>query len=702
MAEQREMRKRTLGQALGLAAEVGISRFSEYVKRAEELDIPLSELFKRDRESKFTNKIDTKTYRLIGGNGMGKTERSVETIYKEIVAQGLNPRVYKEGIYPEDPEKDVLIVHITCTEEDIYRFTGIMHNTESDIPVVDADGVPEYEEDGSIKTRKAIQMKVPGAAEFQASKMFPFSVFIFDEPNRARPAAQAFLSGMYGGENVSGLKLSRGASLVIATQNSEDGMNAVRPADAAHRSKVITMMVRFSTEEYLEWAVKSGVHPAVQVFAQKNADLLESFKDSDVREAAPFTGRGLTEMSNFLYRIEEQEQRKRDAGLPTRTREELIDDISYYAEGAIGSHPDAETPLGEQFALLYVDEISSVIPAVKHVMTAPTDIGVATQFPIAYDIMSRSKKMSAFIPEEEKQRIRNYTALESAAAASRVDAFLMYVIREASEIMRSRDRFWLKAGVLVENARPLYEVAYNKLINMDFETFKAFTEHAAKNGLTVHSTTDTHMDGNNELKIAASNIALGGIAKYKKLFQEEPRLEKSQPTYDINKVNELGNLEKRGIMSRLREDILEKNDFLAKHCTRYLSNAVWNKIVGATATLDPATQGVLRQNIERVGQNWKEGEPYYDILSKSLGVETTPGQSIFTHLFDSSSVVIQQMALRSAKKEGGNNIYKVISDNMKYVKELNKTTQDVSVESFDELSNEEAEPDNETSGFELN
>lgn len=688
MPEQREMRKRTLGQALSLAAEVGISRFAEYVSRAEELDIPLAELFKRDRENKFTNKIDTKTYRLIGGNGMGKTERSVETIYKEIQAQGLNPRVYKEGIYPVDPEKDVLIVHITCTEEDIYRFTGIMHNTETDVPVLDEDGVPQYDEDGNIQTRKTIQMKVPGAAEFQASKMFPFSVFIFDEPNRARPAAQAFLAGMYGGENVSGLKLSRGASLVIATQNSEDGMNAVRPADAAHRSKVITMMVRFSSEEYLEWAVKSGVHPAVQVFAQKNGDLLESFKDSDVREAAPFTGRGLTEMSNFLYRIEEQEERKRVAGLPLRTREELLDDISYYAEGAIGSHPDAETPLGEQFALLYVDEISSVIPAVKHVMSSQINIGVDTKFPIAFDIMNRSKKMAAFIPDEEKQRIQNYTALESAAAASRVDAFLMYLVREASEIMRSRDRFWLKVGILTENAKPLYEAAYNKLKSMDYQSFERFSEHAAKNGLTVRKTVEAHTDGNNELKIAASNIALGGPSRYKTLFQEEAVIKKEQPSRDINRIDALNNIEKRGIMARLRENILEKDDFLAKHCTRYLSSAVWNKIVGATATLDPATQGVLRQNIERVGQNWKDGEPYYDVLSKSLGIQTTQNQSIFTHLFDSASVIIQQMALRSAKKEKGENIYTVISENMKYVKQLNESTRDVSIESFNSLDEE--------------
>lgn len=688
MPEQREMRKRTLGQALSLAAEVGISRFAEYVSRAEELDIPLAELFKRDRENKFTNKIDTKTYRLIGGNGMGKTERSVETIYKEIQAQGLNPRVYKEGIYPVDPEKDVLIVHITCTEEDIYRFTGIMHNTETDVPVLDEDGVPQYDEDGNIQTRKTIQMKVPGAAEFQASKMFPFSVFIFDEPNRARPAAQAFLAGMYGGENVSGLKLSRGASLVIATQNSEDGMNAVRPADAAHRSKVITMMVQFSSEEYLEWAVKSGVHPAVQVFAQKNGDLLESFKDSDVREAAPFTGRGLTEMSNFLYRIEEQEERKRVAGLPLRTREELLDDISYYAEGAIGSHPDAETPLGEQFALLYVDEISSVIPAVKHVMSSQINIGVDTKFPIAFDIMNRSKKMAAFIPDEEKQRIQNYTALESAAAASRVDAFLMYLVREASEIMRSRDRFWLKVGILTENAKPLYEAAYNKLKSMDYQSFERFSEHAAKNGLTVRKTVEAHTDGNNELKIAASNIALGGPSRYKTLFQEEAVIKKEQPSRDINRIDALNNIEKRGIMARLRENILEKDDFLAKHCTRYLSSAVWNKIVGATATLDPATQGVLRQNIERVGQNWKDGEPYYDVLSKSLGIQTTQNQSIFTHLFDSASVIIQQMALRSAKKEKGENIYTVISENMKYVKQLNESTRDVSIESFNSLDEE--------------
>ena len=688
MPEQREMRKRTLGQALSLAAEVGISRFAEYVSRAEELDIPLAELFKRDRENKFTNKIDTKTYRLIGGNGMGKTERSVETIYKEIQAQGLNPRVYKEGIYPVDPEKDVLIVHITCTEEDIYRFTGIMHNTETEVPVLDEDGVPQYDEDGNIQTRKTIQMKVPGAAEFQASKMFPFSVFIFDEPNRARPAAQAFLAGMYGGENVSGLKLSRGASLVIATQNSEDGMNAVRPADAAHRSKVITMMVQFSTEEYLEWAVKSGVHPAVQVFAQKNGDLLESFKDSDVREAAPFTGRGLTEMSNFLYRIEEQEERKRVAELPLRTREELLDDISYYAEGAIGSHPDAETPLGEQFAVLYVDEIRSVIPAVKHVMSSPISIGVDTEFPIAFDIMNRSKKMAAFIPDEEKQRIQNYTALESAAAASRVDAFLMYLVREASEIMRSRDRFWLKVGILTENAKPLYEAAYNKLKSMDYHSFERFSEHAAKNGLTVRKTVEAHTDGNNELKIAASNIALGGPSRYKTLFQEEAVIKKEQPSRDINRIDALNNIEKRGIMARLRENILEKDDFLAKHCTRYLSSAVWNKIVGATATLDPATQGVLRQNIERVGQNWKDGEPYYDVLSKSLGIQTTQNQSIFTHLFDSASVIIQQMALRSAKKETGKNIYTVISENMKYVKQLNESTRDVSIESFNSLDEE--------------
>ena len=119
-----------------------------------------------------------------------------------------------------------------------------------------------------------------------------------------------------------------------------------------------------------------------------------------------------------------------------------------------------------------------------------------------------------------------------------------------------------------------------------------------------------------------------------------------------------------------------------------MSSAVWNKIVGATATLDPATQGVLRQNIERVGQNWKDGEPYYDVLSKSLGIQTTQNQSIFTHLFDSASVIIQQMALRSAKKEKGENIYTVISENMKYVKQLNESTRDVSIESFNSLDEE--------------
>ena len=96
----------------------------------------------------------------------------------------------------------------------------------------------------------------------------------------------------------------------------------------------------------------------------------------------------------------------------------------------------------------------------------------------------------------------------------------------------------------------------------------------------------------------------------------------------------------------------------------------------------------MRQNIERVGQNWKDGEPYYDVLSKSLGIQTTQNQSIFTHLFDSASVIIQQMALRSAKKEKGENIYTVISENMKYVKQLNESTRDVSIESFNSLDEE--------------
>ena len=75
-------------------------------------------------------------------------------------------------------------------------------------------------------------------------------------------------------------------------------------------------------------------------------------------------------------------------------------------------------------------------------------------------------------------------------------------------------------GILTENAKPLYEAAYNKLKSMDYQSFERFSEHAAKNGLTVRKTVEAHTDGNNELKIAASNIALGGPSRYKTLFQE--------------------------------------------------------------------------------------------------------------------------------------------------------------------------------------
>ncbi|MDO4434617.1 MAG: hypothetical protein Q4B82_08580 [Alysiella sp.] len=218
MTGNREVMKRTLGQALQMASSSGASMFANYVEQAESRGIPLAKLFQERTETDLTSKIDVITYRMIGGNGMGKTERGVAEMVEAIKNEGLNPVIFKKGVYPKDPERDVLICHINCTGRDETFFSGIPYNEVVDVPVVDEDGVPQYDEHGNIKMRQTEQLSYSGSDEFRAAAMFPFSVFIFDEPNRATMGAQALLGGLYGGERVNGIRLSRGASLVVATQ----------------------------------------------------------------------------------------------------------------------------------------------------------------------------------------------------------------------------------------------------------------------------------------------------------------------------------------------------------------------------------------------------------------------------------------------------------------------------------------------------
>lgn len=89
--------------------------------------------------------------------------------------------------------------------------------------------------------------------------------------------------------------------------------------------------------------------------------------------------------------MEKDDERHIKNGNPelVSTREEVMDLVSYYAQGSMSSHSDSDQPLSEDFAVLYTDEIRSVLPAVKHTYKTPKVVlGVSEEFPIAFDLLN--------------------------------------------------------------------------------------------------------------------------------------------------------------------------------------------------------------------------------------------------------------------------------------------------------------------------
>lgn len=605
MEQGRDFTEVSLGEALKSVAEYGVSTFTQLREEANKNGVSVVKAALERQNKRLDSKTDVVSFRLIGGNGMGKTERSISSIAAELKAQGFNPVVYREGVYPKNIEKDVLILHMNCVGASDIDFKGVPHAKDVMVPLCDEDGIPQYGEDGNILMTPEKQLVYAGSGPFRAANMFAYVVAIMDEPNRATRAGMEILTALYGGEAKDGVRLGRGASIIVSTQNAEDGMNFVGKADAAQRSKISTFKVKFLTDEFLEWAVGANVHPAIRIFAKMKKDLLENFKDAQVNEAAPLTARGLVRMSDVLYSMEESNQKDK------MSKDELLQRVEVWGMATMGDHPDSEEKISEQFANLYVNEIIDVLPAAQSVFkNAEMQIGISEKFDLRYDLLNRTERMRSHIPEEKLRQIKMYSATESAAANNKIDAFCMYVAKEANDIMNDRDRFWLKVAAYYHNREHLYDAALDKLKGMGESELSEWLAHAARE--FGYQSTDK---GEDRLEKAAMFVARSKEGVYEELFKE-PAPQRSTPEVNESDLKNLDLNVRKELVEKLRVKIVKEGNRLAEGAFWGYASGLWGRCASALCVLDASSHEIFKETLKNMGRQWLQGNQWFDIMNK--------------------------------------------------------------------------------------
>lgn len=248
--------------------------------------------------------------RLIGSNGSGKTELSIQMAVKKAQEMGLNPVIFNDHtqIQPQSP-KDCLIAFYSAVGADLVGIKGFPMSVdvkrqnwvcdEQGVPVLNEQGLYQYGDEHLERT-----IEFSGIQLFNTLKQFNYGIIIIDEINRS--SETSLFNAIINGERQDGVPLARMGTLILALANSEtDGLNDTITSDMAAKTKNSMYHVYMDVETWAQHAYEKGYHPAVIGFAQQYPHWFENLQGHILELGAP-TFRGAKKLSDALMNLEEE------------------------------------------------------------------------------------------------------------------------------------------------------------------------------------------------------------------------------------------------------------------------------------------------------------------------------------------------------------------------------------------------------------
>jgi len=155
--------------------------------------------------------------------------------------------------------------------------------------------------------------------KFLPPKFFPPSdskekyVLFYDELGNADPSLQAPVQQLFLRRECGDYTLPPGAYQVAAGNDVEDGCN-VYELSRALVQRLLVIRVRPDAQDWLEWAVKNDIHPAVCTFIKTHPDyihytLLQQVRNEAEEPLGP-TPRGWKTVSDILKRVQDPQLRE--------------------------------------------------------------------------------------------------------------------------------------------------------------------------------------------------------------------------------------------------------------------------------------------------------------------------------------------------------------------------------------------------------
>ena len=341
---------------IGLAVEQGITgnmpQFLRVKNFADKNSISHAEAHKQITQNSLNPKSNTTAINLIGGNGIGKTEMTMEILSRSVREKGLIPVIYDptkgdaSGVMRPtgaNKENQCLFVYMSCVGLEAFEVKGMPIKVDKEREVYGEDfevlmekhRVIDEETGKSVEIIREVHETVPTLTYSEVARIaslgnFNYAVLILDEKNRS-PELNMF-NALQTGEPIDGIKTPRYGMFVVSMENSsEDGLNNANRVDAAGKTKTDTYIVYQTATAWARYAQQKGLHPAVISFVLRYPHVFENQIDNNSELGFP-TFRGAERLSTRLYAAEE------DARLHGRTISSP--EVLILAQAVIGVHGD--------------------------------------------------------------------------------------------------------------------------------------------------------------------------------------------------------------------------------------------------------------------------------------------------------------------------------------------------------------------------
>lgn len=349
-----------------LALDMGIDSilpfFKKYEAHAEQMGISIQEAYEMDNST--TSNV--KSLKLVGSNGIGKTQMVLKYAIEKCKGLGLNPVIYSPKneddliMYPTSA-KDCLILHYSCVGKENIDLIGIpladknaiIHKVDKDFNKIMKDGIPvNFVKSGQSRTYIPL---------FYTLSQFPYAIIMFDEMNRS-PESHTF-NALLNGEKGT-ISYARYGTIIIATQNSQfDGMNLyLTQQDAAAVTKTQTYLVYNTVSDWQYYISDEGIeiHPALMSFLDNDIKLQEALetpnKMEDSNEIGFPTFRGMNAFSDALINLEKAQNEKFNGAIPLSQSQ-----ITILTQAILGRDTN-HSELPERFAEYYIYAQQKALP----------------------------------------------------------------------------------------------------------------------------------------------------------------------------------------------------------------------------------------------------------------------------------------------------------------------------------------------------